>query len=305
MRDKAIELIKQAEFPPDLEQHIIDLLEPSVRLELESVVKDDLPVGSSKIGGSPDLPSDFEWPEWHGEPLGFIAQINLNDLVQFEFIEDLPDKGILYFFYDLAEEVWGFDPDNRGSAIVKFIGNSKDLIRIESLPKIENEIFQIYPFKTGIITFKYAISFPSWRTFDLQNIIDNRSDRSEWFDLIDRLQENINLLGKNNHKNKNLEEFNYADNKMFGHSDNIQGDMKFECQFASNGIYIGDQSFKDDPQYSELLPGMKNWELLLQVDSNEGLGMTWGDIGRIYFWIEKDKLKQLDFSNVWLVFQCY
>lgn len=52
--------------------------------------------------------------------------------------------------------------------------------------------------------------------------------------------------------------------------------------------------------------GAEDWQLLLQIDSDEeNLGAMWGDCGRVYFWIRQQDLQKRDFSNVWLVLQCY
>jgi uncharacterized protein YwqG len=44
--------------------------------------------------------------------------------------------------------------------------------------------------------------------------------------------------------------------------------------------------------------------LLLQVDSDD-VGMMWGDGGRLYFWIREQDARRADFSNVWMILQCY
>lgn len=46
------------------------------------------------------------------------------------------------------------------------------------------------------------------------------------------------------------------------------------------------------------------WELLLQVDSEDKAGMMWGDVGRIYFLIHKTDLANRKFNKTWLIFQC-
>src|SRR5438876_2787944 len=52
---------------------------PSIRLLTTPVDESTLAPGTSKIGGVPDLPSDVPWPECHGLPQSFIAQIRLAD----------------------------------------------------------------------------------------------------------------------------------------------------------------------------------------------------------------------------------
>jgi uncharacterized protein YwqG len=45
--------------------------------------------------------------------------------------------------------------------------------------------------------------------------------------------------------------------------------------------------------------------LLFQLDSDNHAKMCWGDWGRIYFMIDRDKLKVADFSGVYTEIQCY
>ena len=56
----------------------------------------------------------------------------------------------------------------------------------------------------------------------------------------------------------------------------------------------------------KLEKGAADWQLLLQIDSDEeNTGMMWGGGGRLYFWIRKDDLKKRAFANVWMVLECY
>ncbi|HVI02273.1 MAG TPA: DUF1963 domain-containing protein, partial [Enhygromyxa sp.] len=52
-----------------------------------SLTDDDPPihvdeVGSSRIGGDPDLPVGVPWPEVDGEPLVFVAQLDLAEIAK-------------------------------------------------------------------------------------------------------------------------------------------------------------------------------------------------------------------------------
>ena len=92
--------------------------------------------------------------------------------------------------------------------------------------------------------------------------------------------------------------------RMLGHPDQVQGEMQLECQLASNGIYVGTPKGYADPRRTALEAGADDWRLLLQIDSDDNLGVMWGDCGRVYFWIKEQDLKRQDFDNVWLVLQC-
>jgi uncharacterized protein YwqG len=75
--------------------------------------------GASKLGGAPDVGPGFPWPSYKGRPLSFIAQVDLAAAARFPFASVLPSRGTLAFFYDSAQETWGFDPKDRGSWLVR------------------------------------------------------------------------------------------------------------------------------------------------------------------------------------------
>lgn len=76
--------------------------------------------------------------------------------------------------------------------------------------------------------------------------------------------------------------------------------MALECQLASNGLAVTSK----DPRVKSLEAGASNWRLLFQVDSDDELGLMWGDAGMLYYWVEEHRACRGDFSNVWLILQC-
>ncbi len=74
----------------------------------------------SKLGGKPDAPQNFIWPTKDEKPLSFVAQINLSDVPEIEGAQ-LPNSGLLSFFYN--NEVWGFDPKDKGGFQVFYFEN--------------------------------------------------------------------------------------------------------------------------------------------------------------------------------------
>jgi len=55
---------------------------------------------------------------------------------------------------------------------------------------------------------------------------------------------------------------------------------------------------------SELNEALK-WKLLFQCDSDDNLGISWGDWGRIYFFIHEDDLQKRNFENIKIAADCY
>jgi uncharacterized protein YwqG len=90
-----------------------------------------------------------------------------------------------------------------------------------------------------------------------------------------------------------------------GYPDPIQSeDMDLDCQLVSNGLYCGDESGYKDKRAAMLEAGRSDWTLLLQIDSDDGTEMMWGDGGTLYFWIRKDDLAARNFDDVWMILQC-
>lgn len=258
-------------------------LEDLARNAIQLVVTPDLPttIGTSRLGGLPDLPDEIDWPTWNGVPLAFIAQINVAEGEPFDLEECLPKSGMLYFFYEAARQTWGYDPKDSGSCRVLFYeGPVSDLTRRKAPGDLPSEC----AFPMQAVLLEPEMLLPSWPSIDIERLALSDDEQERYFDLIDALRPQAPL------------------HWLLGHPDQIQNEMQLECQLASNGIYCGDATGHHDPRRAVLEKTATDWRLLLQVDSDEH--MTWGDVGHIYFWIRKQDLEERDFSNCWLILQC-
>jgi hypothetical protein len=54
----------------------------------------------------------------------------------------------------------------------------------------------------------------------------------------------------------------------------------------------------------ELEKNAHEWWLLLQVDSDDRASMMWADLGRVYFWIREEDLRERRFERAWAILQC-
>lgn len=241
--------------------------------------------GISKLGGLPDLPGGAGWPTRRGHPLSFIAQVNLAHLQSSAPDDRLPASGLLSFFYDLR--AWGYDPRHRGCARVLYgRGDAAGLRRADPPPPrppgSTEHHFQV--FKECVIDFRRSPTLPpAW-------------DFPEWDELTERQMEAYHDLQKQVG----------GPHRMLGHPHRIQGDMPLQCQLVSNGLSCADSSVHDDPRAKRLKKGVRQWRLLLQVDSDEeNSDMMWGDAGMIYYWIREKDLRAARFERSWLILQCY
>ena len=93
-------------------------------------------------------------------------------------------------------------------------------------------------------------------------------------------------------------------NKILGHADPVQSGMELECEYVTHKINCGTPDGYKIAKSRGLDKNAARWNLLLQVDSNEDIGMMWGDIGRLYLWITTEDLAARNFENSWLILQC-
>ena len=222
---------------------------PSLRLRTTVTSVDSLELGQSRIGGQPDLPPEFEWPRFDGLALSFMAQFDLATVAAQPSVLPLPKQGNLAFFYDSEQRTWGFDPKDRGSAVVAyFAGPASSLIRTE-LPADVSE----------------AGRFPCCKlhyTPD-QNLADAWS---AYYDPELSDEEKTLLF---NYHDAVREESKTPLHRLGGHADCVQNPMELECQLVTNGLYCGSATGYEDPRRHILAPGALDWRLLLQVDSDD------------------------------------
>jgi len=113
-RLEAEALIRQ-HAPERLQAQLVELLRPAIALTATRADDAQIPVGASKFGGAPDVPADFEWPMWNDKPLGFLAQINLEEVAPFDVEGLLPKSGLLSFFFNWID--WGGTGEDLGRVV--------------------------------------------------------------------------------------------------------------------------------------------------------------------------------------------
>jgi uncharacterized protein YwqG len=256
------------------------ILKSTIRLETTKIDESAIPIGQSKIGGSPDLPSDISWFDDNGYPLSFVAQINCSEASTTDLEKRLPSHGILYFFFDQNQEAWGYIPEHKNGFKVFYSAQEGHLERKTSPSLLSPENF----FGTYKIEFQPEISLPYW----------------EYDFLVKNLPPDILQIYSSMAFQLRKERIN----KLLGHSDTLQYPMESTCEWVSLGHKEAEMSKIDANALNDTLKNKMDWTLLLQIDSNTDIGMLWGDMGKLYFWIKKDDLAQQKFENSWVILQC-
>lgn len=236
-----------------------------------------------RLGGRPLLPSNTPWPSTaEGRPLSFIAQLDCAELAPLVPGEPVPSHGLLSFFYDgVEQQAWGFDPAQSDRWAVVYTPSLAGCVMRE-FPADLDDIGRYEPMA---LRADAEWTPPPWESFD----VDALGIVRPW-------ETYALALGE--------PESDPLIHRFLGQPDPVQGDMQHECQLASNGIYCGGSGYTTDPRAQALLSGSSQWRLLLQVDSQESIGMMRGDVGRLYWWIRDYDLKDGGWDNAWFVLQC-
>ena len=237
----------------------------------------------TKIGGLPDLLDPGLWPEHEGQALSFVAQVNLAEVAAVAPADALPPGGMLYFFY-LEGSGWGFDPADKGNWRVVYVEKSPSGLAVHDFPE---GIPEYGRFREVPVRPEAADSVPYVIE---RGARPSSMRRRDWHNALRVIWE--------------YEKSRTPMHQLLGHPAPIQNDMRLECQLVSHGVYCGSAKGWRDPRAKQLAPGAADWQLLLQVDTDDDAGMMWGDCGRLYFWIREDDLGDRAFENTWMILQC-
>lgn len=249
---------------------------------------------SSKVGGKPYLPSDFEWPVFTDKEdnkthsLSFLCQINLEEVIPYDKDNVLPKNGMLYFFYECESSRWGFDADDKGAAKVFYYENLDGFISLD----IPSDITDEFKIPELAISFNSRNSYPMYEEFDLYNKLE--PDFEDYDELLEKLGVDLDE-----------EEVN----KLLGYANIIQNEILTECERVNRGLYCGDsESYQNTPEDVEedIEKHASDWTLLFQLGTIATDDFEWmfGDCGMIYFYIKKTDLENKNFDNIHFSVQC-
>ena len=250
----------------------------------------------SKLGGTPYFPKTMEYPrgmsgDFQGKPLTLLAQLNFERLPH---IPDFPTKGILQIFI-AGDDLYGMclEPDigecmtwQKNFRVIyhdRILTDRELLLAADEVPKAEVDDFCL-PFHG---TYKLVPQEPKrqlptaydYRFEAAYEAIRQRAERSETpgepIPAIDDLD---------------LDEF----------------DKLFEAEFPDAVIGGYPRFTQEDPRKCPELADLDTllFELDSLIDREKGIDICWGDTGTGTFFIQREKLKALDFSRVLYNYDC-
>lgn len=234
-------------------------------------------VTPNRLGGMPLVPDGFVWPRKNGSPHSFLAQLDLATLGD----ERLPKEGTLCFFCNFDHGCGGYEPQNRGDAVVLYFRDSQGPFRLSEPP---SDLSKTVIFKQNFVVPKLILVFPSHEAVVGRLGMTEEQSEAYW-EMLD------------------TEFGSHPMHQVLGAPHPVQSDdMEEQCQLVSNGINLGSGNPKQDAPYEELMRDHRQWRLLLQLDSSNETGFYLGD-GMLYFWIKEDDLANCKFDDVWVIFQ--
>lgn len=257
---------------------------PAIRL----VTHKDAPhsIGSSQLGGVPDVPADFSWPaRKDGAPLGHVLQINFAEVAAADVNHVFPASGMLYVFSGIMEFSRGKDPDQSDRFRVIYMpepGALAPAVPPENLDP-EDSVSALQ------VTFESYLAVPNYEEIvkEVPGLVDWEDEYPDLF---------YEILGKQGNE--------FGKHHLLGWPILVQDAMEMTCEFASHGIPANEGNF-DDPRYAELKARAGEWRLLAQIDTDLGAKLVWSDGGMLYLWIREEDLKARRFEKAWACVQFY
>lgn len=227
----------------------------------------NVPIGSTKYGGRPDVPAGFEWPvDEQGRPLSFLFQINCAEVAPFDEKTQLPEQGLLAFYFQLDDDI-DRDHMERYARVLYFDASSAMLSQAdfpESLPE------EYRAQEHGVKIYRKD-SYPDFEDFLYSNLNNTSFEYDQW-DNYDAAREQLEP------------EFSEEDPGLIatslGYARLVQGSIIDD--FDTNVLLFQINSDEENPE-----------------------GLMFGDCGVLYFYISRDDLYERRFDRITFEMQCY
>ncbi len=227
-------------------------------------------------------------------PLGFLAQINFAEISPVGAVdEDIPRSGVLSIFYDVMEQPWGFDPNERMGYAIQF----HDGAPLERLPK-PRQLCELP--KEGRMK-PMACELRACMMLLPMTVVEAKQLK-----LPDESVNAIHEWWSNEGSSGATTEGEYwAGHQVGGWPTPIQGDMQTKAALVTAGHYCGDSRAYKKPELQAVRDTATEWLLLAQFGTDEEGGLYWGDDGQLYIWIRREDLRARRFDKAHVILQCY
>lgn len=285
--EKLIKFIKKSnnKLSEDDKEKIIKLIKPAIGILTKKMESDNLKIGSSKIGGKPDLPKNISWPRLNDSDLVFCAQYNISELKKFDVENLLPEKGMLYIFIGINGEYNEFSIEQKNCKIF-FIENLEELERKEYPTTLKTEV-KVEPAE---IQYFESLTIPDDENYKLIYFDEKYEDFYFHFyqDTEEYIAEELNENADNMHQ-------------ILGEDKSIQSSVVYE--FSRKELNVSYDEYTE--KWNEILENSKTFSNLIQLDcmdSNTNLD-KFGGSGVFYIGLKTKELEKKNFNDLRISFQ--
>lgn len=273
---------------------IVASAQPSLAISLRREENESLiPIGSTKVGGSPDLPLGTAWPCAESVELRFIAQVDLAQASALMPFGQLPRDGLLSFFW-CQEHGVGMEP-----AGVRVLHTPRERV-LERIPDpwatrsqrvgLFSKLLGKRPSARGQgfwpchVEMTVKLSLPdSFGPFATKAKLTD-----EEFDLV---------FGGGLEKELAAAGVLLEGHRLLGAPGPIQGAVEYDAESDSRDIPA------NDPAESARLAAQ--WRLILQMNADHAPEFSFGDWGAIYFVMRETDICERRWDRARVVAQCH
>ena len=276
-----IKNLESEEIQDSDKERLIKMIRPTIGIRTKPSEDKKMKLGTSKLGGKPDLPENYQWPDRNGKPMVFCAQYNLAEFAKYDKDAKLPENGLFYLFMALDEKNQ-FNSINPDFHFIYF--DSKDIKRYDFPSNLEDS----NKLKVADINYFQFYTIPDDENFKLDDLYKKYDDM--YFNLYEPVQDYLDE-----------KYFDYTENyhQILGHDRAIQSSVVYDFAAKDLGIFLAENKiFKKNEK--QLLEISKKYEVLLQVfcdDPNNDMQRIFG-YGVLYFGISQFDLENKNFSNI-------
>ncbi len=235
----------------------------------------------SKIGGLPYWDSTKEYPkDENGSLLFLLAQINCDDLPE---DDRLPQKGMLQFFIDSGDMDFGLDfkqGDSRKNFRVVYHENINYDVKAEDIPdayKLLSEDDYLPTNGEYVLDIEEKTVYTNPEEYNFENIFKESAKEL-----------GIKMTADNVYDEVSQEGYSYLCDVFNGFGHFLLG---YPCFTQCDP--------RDDCEEYQVYDTM-----LIQIDSDGGEYVTWGDAGIGNFFINKEDLKNKNFDRILYNWDC-
>lgn len=259
-------------------------------------------LGSSRIGGWPDLPAGVDWPCWQQRPMAFLAQIDLAQAHAAEPELRLPAAGLLSFFVGCGKDTYTRDGDPRPRFMVDLMAGTEpdhgDAWRVLFHPDTAALQRRIYagaplpelftPCELRFVRGGLTLPDESTAVYPLLTGAMGEAQRDDYNEMVGQLKPDVERI----------------DHQLMGYPRLIQfTPPELMCELCARGASPWKFPTSGSPEATELAQAASRWSLLLQLTSDDVADFCWGDGGHFYFYGDRDAMARGDFSKTWVNFE--